>query len=500
MPVGGGFGGKAITLLEPLVALLALRLDRPVTCELTRTEEFLYGRPGASAVADVEIAASASGDLLGLRARVWYDAGAAGTRGMAGSAAILVASSYRFPAYDYVGMDVQTNKTPVAPYRAPSAPPVNFAVESAMDELSRRLGIDPAEYKLRHLPREGDARADGKTWPQLTLVECLECARRHPLYTAATAPGEGVGIAVAMWLGVREPAAADCRVEPDGSLAITVGYTDLTGTDTTMAILAADAFGVDVERVRVEAPDTGVAPFGGQSGGSKTTYSNGPAVIAAAADARRQVLEVAADVLEAAPEDLVIEGGRVHVAGMRGRGVDIGDLAKITTSYNGRYAPIVGVGRSGIDREAPMCTAHVCRVRADLETGRWQIVGYLAVHDVGRAINPAAVEAQIHGGVMQSIGRALGEVMVHDPDGAPRTASFLDYELPTVDQAPEIQIELLEIPAPMGPLGAKGIGEPPAIPGPAVIANALRDATGIRFTELPIEWHSVMAAAKPETW
>jgi len=488
MPVGGGFGGKAITLVEPLVALLALRLDRPVTCELTRTEEFLYGRPAASAIAEVEVAASATGDLLGLRARVWYDTGAGGTRGMAGSAAILLGAAYRFPAYDYHGFDVQTNKTPIAPYRAPSAPPVNFAIEGAMDELAREVGADPAEFKLRHLPREGDERTDGKPWPPVTMIECLDRARRHRLYTRPRERGEGVGIAVGVWLGVREPASAACRVEPDGSLALQVGYVDLTGTDTTMAILAADAFGIEVERVRIEAGDTGVAPFGGSSGGSKTTYSNGPAVIAAATEARRQLLEVAADRLEAAPEDLVIAGGQVRVAGSPSRGIGIGEVASLATTYNSRYAPILGVGRNGIDREAPMCTAHVCRVRTDPDTGEWRITGYLAVQDVGRAINPAEIEGQIHGGALQGVGRALGEVIVHDADGTPRTASFIDYDLPTIDQAPPFEVVLLEIPSPLGPLGAKGVGEPPAIPGPAAVANALRDATGIRLTELPFAW------------
>jgi CO/xanthine dehydrogenase Mo-binding subunit len=495
MPVGGGFGGKAITLVEPLVALLALRLDRPVICELTRTEEFLYGRPAAAAVADVEIAASASGDLIALRARVWYDTGAGGSRGMAGSAAILLGAAYRFPAYDYEGFDVQTNRTPIAPYRAPSAPPVNFAIESAMDELARLLGHDPAQFKIRHLPREGDPRTDGKPWPPVTMVECLEHARQHPLYTTPCGPGEGVGVAVGVWLGVREPASAACRVEPDGSLALQVGYVDLTGTDTTMAMLAADAFGVDVDQVRVELGDTGLAPFGGSSGGSKTTYSNGPAVIAAAREARRQLLEIAADRLEAAPEDLAMTGGRVHVAGMPSRGLRIGEVAALGTTYNGRHAPILGVGRYGIDREAPMCTAHVCRVRADAETGEWRVIGYLAVQDVGRALNPAEIEGQIHGGVMQSLGRALGEVMVHDSDGTPRTASFLDYDLPSIDQAPHIEVELLEIPSALGPLGAKGVGEPPAIPAPAAVGNALRAATGLRFNELPFAWQ--LGAAIP---
>jgi CO/xanthine dehydrogenase Mo-binding subunit len=141
-----------------------------------------------------------------------------------------------------------------------------------------------------------------------------------------------------------------------------------------------------------------------------------------------------------------------------------------------------------------MCTAHVCRVRVDPETGEWRITGYVVVQDVGRAINPAEIEGQVHGGVMQSVGRALGEVLVHDGDGTPRTASFLDYDLPSADEAPCVEVELLEIPSPLGPLGAKGVGEPPAIPGPAAVANAIRDATGVRLTELPFGWPQVLRA------
>jgi len=491
MPVGGGFGAKTVPVLEPLVAHLARLTGRPVLAELTRTEQFLGTRMAASAVVDIDLGADAEGRLVGLRATAWYDQGAGGGRGQAGAAAILTAGIYRAPAYRYRGFDVATNKPPVAPYRAPTAVPVNFALESAMDELAGRLVLDPLELRLRNVCRTGDPRPDGRAWPPATMADCLQAALAHPAYTAPRGTGEGVGVALGVWLGVREPAAALCRVEPDGSLAVQVGFVDLTGTQTSIAMLAADAFGIPLEKVAIETGDTWAAPYGGSSGGSKTTYCNGPAVIEAVTDARRRLFEIASEALEAAPEDLVIVRDRVEVAGVPERGVPLAEVAKLGYLYNQDHAPVLGIGRSGINREAPMSTVHVCRVRADSDTGEWRITRYVAIQDVGRALNPPEVEGQVHGGALQSVARVTGEVLVYDAGGSPRTASFLDYGIASIDQALPIEVHLLEIPSEAGPLGAKGVGEPPAIPGPAAVTNALAAATGRRFRSLPVEWQAV---------
>jgi CO/xanthine dehydrogenase Mo-binding subunit len=488
--VGGGFGGK-VCLVEPLVALLARQVDRPVQLALTRAEEFAMGRGGPGAIIDVELGASADGTLTALKARALFDNGA-GHGGLGGLAGFFLGSTYRVPAYEILSMDVATNKTPVSAYRAPGAPHCYFALESAMDELAGRLGMDRLELRLRNASREGDRRHDGQVFPAIGLVECLETAMRHPVYTGPVGPCEGVGVAVGGWGGGREPAAAGCRVEPDGSLLLHLGSNDISGTDTTLAMIAAETFGVPLERVRVDHGDSASAPYAGMAGGSKIVYTVGPAVQQAAAEARKQLLEIAAEELEVAAEDLEIADGEVRVRGVPGRSRGIGQLADLGAQFGGRYAPVLGQGRHVVTKQSPMFTVHVARVRVDPETGEWRLLAYVAIQDVGKALNPPEVVGQVHGGAVQSLGRAFGEELVWDADGQLRTGSFIDYGLPTADQIPEIGVELVEVPSPFGPFGAKGVGEPPAVPGPAAIANAISAASGARVTEMPADYARVV--------
>ena len=485
MPVGGGFGGK-VMLLETLLALLARKVRRPLRLTLTRQQEFLMGHPAPGATFDIELGAKKDGTLVALRARYHFDNGATGGwhAGITGS---FLGGTYRIPNFDITGYEVSTNKTPTDAYRAPGGPQAYFALESAMDELGSRLGMDPIELRLHNASREGDLNADEAPWPRIAMVEVLEAARQHPLYTAPVGPGEGVGVALGSWGGARSPAAAGCRVEPDGTVSILIGSPDISGSSTGLAMIAADAFGVSPERVRVVIGDTSFAPQSPMAAGSQVTYSVGGAVHEAALEARRQLLEVATEELEAAPEDLEITDGRVTVKGVPERFVEITKLVALSTEFMGRHRPINATGRSAVQSASPAFTVHIARVRADAETGAFQLTGYAAIQDVGRAINPPEVRGQIHGGSVQSIGRALGEQLAYDLEGQLQSGSFLDYELPTADQIPVIDVQLIEVPSPVGPLGAKGVGEPPAIPGPAAVTNALAHATGIRVREVPVD-------------
>jgi len=276
-------------------------------------------------------------------------------------------------------------------------------------------------------------------------------------------------------------------VEPDGTLSVMVGIVDIGGALSGLAMMAAEAFGTSPDKVRVEVGDTGIAPFGPLASGSQSTYSVGGAVLEAALEARRQLLEIASAELEVAAEDLEVVDGRVGVRGVPDRSIDITRLVAMSTEMFGHYRPIQATGRSAVGDVSPMFTVHIVRVQIDAETGHFTITGYAAIQDVGRAINPPEIEAQIHGGIAQALGRALGEQLVHDDEGQLRTVSFLDYEIPTVDQMPEVDVRLLEIPSPIGPLGARGVGEPPAIPGAAALVNALAHAAGIRVREVPID-------------
>ena len=266
-----------------------------------------------------------------------------------------------------------------------------------------------------------------------------------------------------------------------------IGSVDISGSSTGLAMIAAEAFGTSIDKVLITTGDTQVSPFGPVAGGSQVTYSVGGAVYEAATEARRQLLEIAAEELEAAPEDLEILHGRVSVRGVPHRFIDVTRLAAMSTAFMGRYRPIQASGRSAVQSASPMFAVHIARVRTDAETGQFHLMAYAAIQDVGLAINPPEIEAQVHGGAAQSIGRAMGEQLSYDSDGQLRTASFLDYEIPTADQLPDIDVRLLEIPSPVGPLGAKGVGEPPAVPGTAAVANAVSRAAGIRVRAVPVD-------------
>lgn len=485
MPIGGGFGGK-VMLLETLLALLAQRTNRPLRLVLTRRQVFVLAKGAPAAAFELELGAMRDGTLKGLKANFHYDNGA-GAGWHAGISTSLLAGTYRWPAVEITGYEVSTNKSPVEAYRAPGAPQTYFALETAMDELAQTLHMDPIELRLRNAVREGDPNGDNETWPRIAFVECLEEARRHPLYTSPLKAGEALGVAAGAWGGARTPAAAGCRVEPDGTLSVVIGSPDVSGATTGLALIAADAFGISAEKVRIETADTAAAPFGPVASGSQITYSLGGAVLEAALEARRQLLEIATEELEAAPEDLDIVDGRVTVRGVPNRFIEITRLVELSTEFEGRYKPVQSSGRSAVRTASPMFTVHIARVKADPETGAFQLTGFAAIQDVGHAINPPEIEGQIHGGAAQSLGRALGEQLAYDEDGQLRTGSLLDYDLPTADQLPQIDVRIVEVPSPVGPLGARGVGEPPAVPGAAALANAVSRATGVRVRQLPID-------------
>jgi CO/xanthine dehydrogenase Mo-binding subunit len=494
MPVGGGFGGKLV-LLEPLVAMLAIRTGRAVRLQLTRQQEFVLGRAAPAAKFDLQLGAQRDGTLVALRVHYTYDNGATGGWHTAFTTPFL-GGTYRLPNFEIRGYEVATNKTPVGAYRGPGATQAYFALESALDELAQNLAMDPVELRLRNASREGDMTADGQVWPRTAVVECLEEVRLHPLYSAPLAAGEGVGIALGSWGGANTPAAVGCRVEPDGSLTIIMGMVDISGSGTGLAMIAAEAFGVSTDMVRIEVPDTNSAPYGPTASGSQAIYSMGGAVQEAALEARRQLFDIAKDELEAAPEDLEIIDGRVTVRGVPDRFVHITQLVAQSNQVGGRYRPIQSTGRAAVESTSPMFTVQIARVTTDPETGDFRLIGYAAIQDVGRAINPGEIEGQIHGGAAQALGRALGEQLLYDGEGQLRTASFLDYELPSSDQLPDIDVRILEVRSPIGPLGVKGVGEPPAIPGPAALANAVSRATGVRIREVPIDRILLVRPAK----
>jgi len=492
--VGGAFGAK-YALLDPLTAGLAWKLGRPVSLVYTRNEDFLAGCPAPGVVMRVKTGARKDGTLAALQATVIVDTGAY-PGGTAGIVALLLGGTYRFPNLRIDAYEVLTHRPGCGAYRAPGAPQACFAIEGQIAELAQQLDLDPLEFRLKNAVTDGDLMPAGSPWGPLGARQVLETLRDQPAWKdrSRKGPDEGVGIALGGWPSGTQPASATCRLDADGTLAVVVGSADISGTKTGLALIAADAFGSSVETVSLITGDTNTAPYAGASGGSKITYTVGAAVMKAAADARRQVLAIAADHLEAAVEDLEIVDETVRVRGVPDRGVSLREIARLSTAFGGSYEPVLGQGRVAQPQAAPGFVAHLARVHVDRDTGQVRVLDYVAVQDVGRIINPAGIEGQVHGGIAQGIGWALLEKLEYDEQGHLRTASFADYDVPSALEMPSITHVAIEVPSADGPLGVRGVGEPPVVPGAAVIANAIYDAVGVRPTELPMTPDIVLEA------
>jgi len=261
---------------------------------------------------------------------------------------------------------------------------------------------------------------------------------------------------------------------------------DIAGTNIALAQIAATAYGVDIDKVKITTGDTDVAPVTGLSAGSKTIYTVGVAVMQAAQDARKQTLEIAAGELEAAMQDLEIVDGRVIVRGMPDKGVTLASIGKKGNLYMSKIPPVLGSAHPAFTQQAPAFAAQIARIEVDPDTGEVKLHDFVTVQDVGKAINPLAVEGQMQGGAVQSLGMAMTEALMYDDSGRLTNPSLLDYRKLTAADLPNLETIIVEVPSPAGPFGARGVGEPPIIPAPAAIANAIHDATGCRLTELPL--------------
>jgi CO/xanthine dehydrogenase Mo-binding subunit len=425
-----------------------------------------------------------------------FDAGAFSESSLDGIAAILVAGPYAWRSWDIRSYGVLTNRVGTGSYRGPSGPQCSFVIESLLDELAERLRIDPLELRRRNVVTGGEEMVDGEHWERIGAAEVVASLVDHPLWRdrANLPPGEGVGVGLGVWPGGRQPAAAICRLEPDGTLSVITGVVDMTGVATGFAAIAAEVFGVDPSSVNVVAGDTATAPKSPMSGGSVVTYAVGRAIVEAAGLAREKLLRYAGEQMEIDAGDLEIVGGVVRPKGSPSGGRSMVDLAGQLDGFGVQVAPIEGHGGTSRPSRAPTVSGHLAHVRVDPETGRAEVLAYVLAQDVGRAINPALVDGQLRGGAAQGIGWALLEGLQFDEHGQLLTGSFMDYAVPLASGVPHIETILIEVPSPDGPFGAKGVGEAPVCGSPGAIANAVAAATGVRMRALPMTAPRIWAA------
>jgi carbon-monoxide dehydrogenase large subunit len=514
--VGGGFGPKGgIYPEEIVVAAASLRLGRPVKWVETRREDLMALGQDREQVHDIKIGFKRDGTIVGIDGMFLADVGAYPLQGdgLTLNTVNHLPGPYRVPAYRNAGTSIVTSKAPNAAYRAAGRPEAALVMERLVDIGARRLGLDPADVRRRNLvrPEEMPYRPglkykdgmpiayDPGDFPAafertLVMLDYDEWRRRQK------APPEGprrLGIGLACYAqgtGLGPFEGATVRVDPSGKVYVFIGVTAQgQGHGTTLAQIAAAELGAPLEDVQIVTGDTTLFPYGMGTGGSRVTANAGPAVARTAREVRQRAGRVAAELLECAPDDIRVENGRVHVAGLPDRFVTLGRVAQAAV----RSKALRGVGEPGLNA----CTyfypdtvtwafgMQAAVVEVDVETFAVRLVKYVVVHDPGRAINPMIVEGQLQGGAAQGIAAGLMEAVIYDGAGQLLTGSFMDYAIPRADDLPPLEVELIEHRSTINELGVKGVGESGCIPSAAAIANAVEDALaefGVTIREVPV--------------
>jgi CO/xanthine dehydrogenase Mo-binding subunit len=490
--IGGGFGGKIPVYLEPAAVVLSRKAGRPVKMTMTREEVFRATGPTSGSRMWARIGAKADGTLVAAQTLLEFEAGA--FRGSpVGAAAMTVFTPYKIPNFKIFGREVVVNKPRVAAYRAPGAPIAAFAAESLMDDLARKLDRDPIDLRLQNAVEEGDRAKYGPAFGPIGFKETLEAARNHPHYKAPLGENQGRGVAAGFWFNAGMQSSATVSVNDDGSAVVRTGNPDIGGSRASMALMCAEELGIDVTRVRPIVGDTDSVGYCDGTGGSRVTYATGMAVI----EATRQVvdhLRARAATIWNIELDAVEwqDGNAVAINGSAEKGsLSIEEIARQMRMTGG---PVVASASVNPPAAGPGFGVHLCDVEVDPETGVTRVLRYTVAQDAGKAIHPTYVEGQFQGGAAQGIGWALNEEYIWDAEGKVENAGFLDYRIPVASDLPMIDTVIVEVPNPLHPYGVRGVGETPIVPPLATVANAVRDATGVRFHALPMSPPRVLEA------
>ena len=495
MEIGGGFGGKGMSgvYLEPLAAALSRKSGKPVKIVMSRTEVFEGTGPTSGTRIRVKMGASRDGRITAAEAHLVYEAGAFPGSPVASGCRTMFAP-YDIPNAWVEGVDVVVNKQKSAAYRAPGSPAAAFAAEQVVDELARRLEMDPLELRLLNASKEGTRQVAGPAFRRIGNVEMLEAAREHPhLKSANGGPYRGRGMASGCWFNGSGPASAVASVNPDGTISLVEGAPDIGGSRTAMAMHMAEVLGIAAEDIKPSVGDTDSIGYSTGAGGSGVTFKMGTACYEAAEDVKRQMIGRAARIWDVKVEDVEYDAAVLRHKHDTELNMTFAELAGM---LNGTGGPIIGRATVNPPGIGSAFAYHIVDVEVDPGTGKVDILRYTALQDVGKAIHPAYVEGQIQGGAVQGIGWALNEEYYFSSEGQVLNNSFLDYRMPTSLDLPMIDTVIVEVANPGHPYGVRGVGEVCIVPPLAAVANAIHDAIGVRMTELPMTPGKVLEAIK----
>jgi len=516
--IGGAFGSKLDTYpYEPICVLLAQKTGRPVRITFTREEEFIASPTRQPVICDIKSGAKKDGTLMARQVKMILDNGAYSSWGATTPLVMMqtISSLYRVPHVKYDVLVVYTNHPYAGAMRGYGNPQATFVVESHMDMLAHELGMDPMDFRLKNANQPGDVTGQGVKITSCGLSECIEEAAASVGWQEKRGRGGNRGVGMACQLhvggGARIYPSDGCgttiKVDDYGKVTVITGSTDMgQGSETVIAQIVAEEMGVPVESIAVINTDTDVTPWDVGAHASRTTFIAGNSARVAAADAKRQILAAAAEAYNQEAENLDMRNGQIFVKGEPEEGIPYpkairaghfrpdGDVVLARGWYEPPTEKQDKEFRGNISA-AYAFAAQAAEVEVDTETGQVKVLKIAAAHDVGRAINPMAVEGQIEGGVSMGLGYGVGEELVLQ-EGKMLNPNFADYALPTALDMPPIDPIIVETVDPEGPFGAKGMAEPANNPTAPAIANAVYDAVGVRIKDLPITAEKVLKALK----
>lgn len=491
--IGGGFGGKTIVYLEPVALTLARKAGRPVKMMMSREEVFRATGPTSGSISTVKIGATKDGKITAVQANYCLQAGAfpgAPTRGAAGCSF----APYDIENVHITGYDVVCNRPKATAYRAPGAPIGAFPAESVLDEVAAAIGMDPLALRLKNAAKQGTKAAYGPTYNRIGYEETVRAAMDHPHYQAPLGPNQGRGVASGYWFNAGGDSSAQVNVNEDGTVVVTTGHPDIGGSRASIANITAELFGIHVDQVQVLIGDTSTVGFSAVTGGSRVTFASAMVVTRSVEQIITTLRERAAKIWDIDVEAVVWEDGHARPTSANAgefEPLSLADIAAKSSATGGAINARASANTTGA--EGGFAT-HICDVEVDRETGHVEILRYTSFQDAGRAIHPSYVEGQMDGGVAQGVGWALNEEYIYDANGHLDNASFLDYRIPVASDLPMLDSVILEIPNDKHPQGIRGVGEVPLVPPLAAVANAINQAIGIRFEELPMSPPKVRAA------
>jgi len=520
--MGGGFGNKDEGRVSYLAALLARKAGRPVRIEYQRDEEFVAGRSRHSSRTRIRIGVKRDGTFTAVDTKTIHGGGACVSTGIAvvrrtGQGPLYL---YTCPNARYEGHIAYTNTPPCGSYRGLGAPLGHFALECLADEIADALGIDPLDFRLRHhVPREGQPGTrrtppgalipdepveGGVPFSSNGLRECLEAGaarigwreRRRPTGSGAGPLRRGIGAAMCIYRGGHGvESEAEVRITSEGRGRLAIGVVDVgQGSQTVLAQMVAEGLGFPVDQVDLVMADTAATRFAPMTSGSSTTFAVGGVALAAARDAQCKLLERGAGLLELRPEQVECRDAVVTAKDNPARRIS---AREIMAAMADDIVATTRLKAGSSEYVVNSFSAHFAEVEVEIATGRVRLLRYVAAQDAGRIVNPLLAENQVQGAVSQFLGWVFREEIVLDPaTGATLNANFLEHKCPAMVDYPPIEVLFGGAPDPVGPFGAKALGEPPVVPVAAAVANAVTNATGVRIRELPLTPDRVLAALK----